>query len=361
MRFPFRRYAPPLVRRHSAEIAWALFALANVVAMLLVVQGETIPFHFIWLSLTIVYAYRIWRLRSTLVVLGAVCLVAGGGLAYNLAATDGNYDELAEVPMMAAMFLAMVWHARRRQAAVDELRLSTIRERDFARDASHQLRTPIGIARGYAELVQRQTSDRQVVHDTEQIVGELDRLTRISDRMLVLAMADQPDFLLPGTVDLGRLVEESARRWTVTAERDWKVQIHGPAMLLGDAERLGAALDALVENAVNATDEGDRIEVGLRAGGRTATLEVSDSGVGIPPEDVDRVFDRFWHRNHHQTETRHGTGLGLAMVRTITEAHGGFAEAVPLAAGGTTMRMVLPTAGPSARLRPRETTASARA
>jgi signal transduction histidine kinase len=358
MRSLSSRHLPQSVRRHAPEIAWALFAAANVMAMLLIVEGETVPFHFIWLSLTIVYGFRVWRLRSTMVVLGAVCLAGGSALAYDLAVTDENFDELAEVPMMAAMFLAMVWHAQRRQAAVDELHLSAIRERDFARDASHQLRTPISLARGYAELVQQNTSDRQVVDDAELVVGELDRLTRISDRMLVLAMAGQPNFLVPGSVELGVLVEVTARRWTATAVRDWKIRVSRPVTLLCDADRFEAALDALIENAVNATDDGDRIEVELRVSGSTATIEVSDNGVGIPPDDVERVFKRFWHSDHSGTGARHGTGLGLAMVRAIAEAHGGFAEAVPLAAGGTTMRMVLPTMRPAARPLPDELTAS---
>jgi signal transduction histidine kinase len=345
MRSLSSRYLPQTVRRYWPEVALALFAAANVAVMLIVVQVETVPFHFIWLSLTIVYGFRVWRSRSTLVVLGVVCLAGGGALAYDLAVTDGRFDELAEVPMMAAMFLAMVWHARRRQAAVEEIRLSTMREREFARDASHQLRTPISIARGHAELVQLHTSDRQVVDDTEVILGELDRLGRISDRMLVLAMADQGDFLVSATLDLGRLVEETTRRWTATADRDWRVRVGGPLTLRGDAERIEAALDALIENAVKATGEGNRIEVELRPNGRTATIEVSDSGVGIPPEDADRVFHRFWHANRSSTAAGNGTGLGLAMVRAIAEAHGGSAKAVPLAGGGTAVQMVLPTGG----------------
>jgi signal transduction histidine kinase len=98
--------------------------------------------------------------------------------------------ELAEVPMMAAMFVAMVWHARRHQGALEALRRSNEREHEFIRDASHQLRTPITVARGHAELVRGGAVDAQSVDDLEVVIEELDRLSRISDRLLILATAE---------------------------------------------------------------------------------------------------------------------------------------------------------------------------
>lgn len=342
MRSLSRRYLPAVVTEHWPEIAWGLYAFANVVAIVMVVDGgETIPFHFIWLSLTIVYGYRIWGLRATLLTLAVVCVVGGGALAYNLAATDGHFDELAEVPMMAAMFLAMVWHAQRRQAAVEKLHRSAMRERDFARDASHQLRTPISLARGHAELIQLHSSDPQVTDDTNVILEELGRLGRISDRMLILAMADHRDFLAPAPVDLKRLIEETTRRWAAAEDREWEVRAPSDRTLVGDRDRIEAALDALIENAVKATEHGSRITVELRPNGRTTTVEVSDRGVGIPPEDLDRVFDRFWHASRSKPGAKKGTGLGLATVKAIAEAHGGFASAAPRREGGTSVRMVL--------------------
>ena len=308
--------------------------------MVIAIHEATIPFHFIWLSLTLVYGFRVWGVRTTLLTLGAVCLIAGAGLAYATAATNGHFVELTEVPMMALMFLAMVWHAQRRQAAVDKLHRSAMRERDFARDASHQLRTPISLARGHAELIQL-TPRTQVTDDADVILEELARLARISDRMLILAMADHGDFLAPAPVDLKRLVEEATRRWAAAEDRDWEVRASGERTLVGDGERIEAALDALIENAVKASDTGSRITVELRPNGRTATLQVSDAGVGIPPEAIDRVFDRFWHANHSGARGRNGSGLGLAMVKAIAEAHGGSASAAPRVGGGTTMRMVL--------------------
>ena len=88
--------------------------------IVLLSHWETIPFHFVWVSLTLVYGLRLWRLRSTVVVLLVVSVATGAALALSISRGHEGPDELAEVPLMAAMFVAMVWHAVRRQAAVGE-------------------------------------------------------------------------------------------------------------------------------------------------------------------------------------------------------------------------------------------------
>ena len=107
------------LRRRWVEVAWGAFAATNVAVILLLSSWETIPFHFVWVSLTLVYGFRRWRLRPTIVVMVVVILVTGGALAVSIVRGHEGPDELAEVPLMAAMFLAMVWHAERRQSAVE--------------------------------------------------------------------------------------------------------------------------------------------------------------------------------------------------------------------------------------------------
>jgi hypothetical protein len=133
-----------LLRRRWLEIAWVVFAIANAVAMAWWEWWETIPFHFIWVSLTLLYGLRVWRIGPTLGVLGVVALSTGVLIARD--AFDGvqGWPELTEVPLMSAMFLAMVWHAQRRQQAlweVEELaesRRSLLeRQERFLHDASH--------------------------------------------------------------------------------------------------------------------------------------------------------------------------------------------------------------------------------
>ena len=100
------------------EVAWGAFALANLAAMIAWPSWETIPFHFVWISLTIVYGFRVWAPLATALVLGAVIVANGRVIVADAFEGIQLWGELFEVPLMSAMFLAMVWHARRRQAAL---------------------------------------------------------------------------------------------------------------------------------------------------------------------------------------------------------------------------------------------------
>src|SRR3954467_7106200 len=109
-------------RRYWPEIGWGIFAAINFAALVLIQSWETVPFHYVWVSLTLVYGFRVWRMRTTLLTLAAVC--AASTLTYGWVVIHGpqGIDELTEIPLMAAMLLAMVWHARRRQFALEEVR-----------------------------------------------------------------------------------------------------------------------------------------------------------------------------------------------------------------------------------------------
>jgi signal transduction histidine kinase len=238
------------------------------------------------------------------------------------------------------MFVAVVWHARRHQTALEALRRSGARDREFVRHASHQLRTPITVARGHLELLRAATADPQSTEDADVVISKLDRLSRISERLLILGTADHVDFIAHAPVDLRTLAQDTVLRWAPAADRRWRAEIEADGIVEGDAERLEAALDALVENAIKATGAGDLIALRVRSLQGEAVLELSDAGVGIAPEDLPRVFDRFWSFSAEGTP-RSGTGLGLATVKTIAEAHGGHAEALARPGGGTTIRIGL--------------------
>jgi signal transduction histidine kinase len=322
------------------ELLWAVFVAANMGVIVMAPGAATVPFHNIWVSLTLLYGFRLWSLGATVPILIAVCVGTGAAMSATVVTHGLAAAELAEVPMMAAMFVAMIWHAHRHQSALDALRRSTAREHDFVRDASHQLRTPITIARGHVELVRAGTADPQSVDDVDVVIEELDRLSRISDRLLILATAEHRSFAR-SPIDLARVVETRARRWEPAADRDWRVDIVATGTVSGDAERLGAALDAMIENAVKATEPGECIAVVLRAEGDEAIVEVVDAGVGIPAEHLDRIFDRFWSLPHAEPSRSGGTGLGLAAVKAIAMAHDGSVEALSMPRGGATVRMRL--------------------
>lgn len=330
------------------ELAWVLFAVGNVIAMLVFVNEETVPFHLVWVSFTVLYGFRMWPWRPTLLVLGVVCLVTGGALVQPV--TDGqlSLQEAFEVPLMAAIFLVMAWHVRRRQEAMDlaermttQERQALRRERAFLRDASHELRTPITIARGHLELVQQTTLPTAAAADMTVALGELDRLGRLSDRLLTLARLDHPNPLRLQQVDLADLVALAAQRWSAVTHRQWAVDVGADGDVLADPERIQSALDALIENAIAHTAEGGRIVLRLHTADGAATIEVSDDGEGIEPKHLDLVFDRFW-RAPSSAPARRGSGLGLAIVRAIAQAHGGSVGVRNRIGGGATFWLRLP-------------------
>ncbi len=341
-----------LARRYNVELLWLLFAIANYAAMIASPTWETIPFHFIWISLTLVYGFRVWRLQATLIVLAGVMIVTGASILLDAFEGSELWGELFEVPLMAAMFLAMVWHARRRVDAqriaeerAEQRRSMLERQESFIHDASHELRTPVTIARGHLELVQGQTGD---LLELEVALDELGRIDGIIERLLVLATVDQPDFLRTTEIELEPFLEDVFMRWSDVAPRAWRLGPLAPGRLVVDAERLRAALDALLENAVKFTSEHDAIELRAHAGANNmAVIEIEDDGVGVPADALERIFDRFARADSARTRTTGGVGLGLAIVDAIAKSHGGRCT-VTSDGEGSTFALQLPGFAPEA-------------
>ena len=107
----------------ALDIGWAVFSALNLIAIYWFANWETIPFHFIWISLTVLYGFQTWRTSPTLWVLGAVMLTTAAGIGLDVWRGSEPPEELTEVPLMAAVFLAMAWHAHRRQAADQSTRM----------------------------------------------------------------------------------------------------------------------------------------------------------------------------------------------------------------------------------------------
>jgi signal transduction histidine kinase len=330
------------------EVAWAAFAVANLVAMWLLPTWETVPFHFIWVSLTLLYGYRVWDLERTGRVLAVVVVTTGAVLLHEVAGSFQPPDELTEVPLMAAVFLAMVWQARRRMVAMDREREASEasrrlveRQRQFVQDASHELRTPITIAMGHADLLVRESRDPELAEDASIVVDELLRLRRLADRLLLLASSDDPDFLTRSPIAVERLLAEAGSRWAASGRR-FVLEDGTAAVVVGDTERLGTALDALIENAVKQTEPGDEIRLTTRREGDFVAIAVADSGPGIPAEQLEPIFYRFARLDVGRNRARGGVGLGLAIVKAIAEAHGGSAQVHSALGEGSVFEMLLP-------------------
>jgi len=312
---------------NAVEVLWGLFAIANWVAMIAWPAWETIPFHFVWISVTIVYGFRVWSPAVTAAILSAVILATGASILADAFAGVQLWGELFEVPLMSAMFLAMVWHARRRQSAMRQvealadMRASLLeRQERFLHDASHELRTPVTIARGHLELLCRETPDSP---ELTVALDELERMERIVDRLLLLAKVEQPDFVVLRDVEIDRFLEDVFMRWSEVAPRAWRLDLDVAGIVRVDPEALRSALDALLENAVKYTEPRAGIALRGHAVGGEIVIAVADEGAGVPDEALGSIFDRFARADDARTRAQGGVGLGLAIVAAIARAHGG--------------------------------------
>lgn len=346
----FRHRTDPLrwaLARYAVEILWTVFAGLNYAAMILWPTWETIPFHFVWISLTVLYGFRVWPMRPTLVVLGCVMALTGASIGLDAFHGTQLWGELFEVPLMAAMFLAMVWHARRRVEAqreaerqAEERRTMLERQKRFIQDASHELRTPLTIARGHLELVRGQSFTE--TPEVEVALDELTRIHSIVERLLVLAAADQSSARRPQEIELEPFLEEVLMRWSEVANRAWRLGPLANGRLAADPDQLRAALDALLENAIKYTLEHDAIELRARPEGPNGiAIEVEDEGCGVPPEALERIFDRFARADAARTRSAGGVGLGLAIADAIAKGHGGHCS-VQSSPSGSTFALHLP-------------------
>jgi signal transduction histidine kinase len=300
------------------DLTWALLWLLGLGCILIYAQWDAVPFHYIWITLALVVFGLLMR------------------QAHRRQAADTERARVSE----------------------ENARLLAAQHR-FLQDASHQLRTPITIALGHAELLARELTDRTHRRDIDLVVGELTRLKSLAERLLLIATSENPDFLRPEPVALDEFVAEVLCRWRPTAQRTWRLGRLDAATVSADRERLGLAVDALLENAVQHTGPGDLIRLSVRGGVRSpfARVIVEDAGSGIAPAELAHIFDRF--RSGSSASGPRGTGLGLALARAIAHGHGGEVLVRSAPGTGSKFEIVLPAicadpadpaiAGPDAR------------
>jgi two-component system, OmpR family, sensor histidine kinase BaeS len=193
-------------------------------------------------------------------------------------------------------------------------------------DTSHELRTPLTTVRGNLDLLERDLPPSERTDILAETREEVDRMARLVRDLLLLAESDSGELQLervPLRLDLlAREVVDripDGQRVAVNAE---------PVMVLGDDERLRQLVSNLVQNALrHATDIDGAVTVTVRRKPPDAILEVEDDGPGVPPDALERVFDRFYRVDRGRSRSHGGSGLGLAIVRHVAEEHGGRAWA----------------------------------
>lgn len=255
----------------------------------------------------------------------AFILLAGGALGIVLAAAGGY------------------WLAGR---ALQPIQTAMDAQRTFVADASHELRTPLSLIRANAEVLKRQREGPPETASVDDIIKEADHLTYLVGQMLTLARADGSAAVIAREpVSLGNVAEDAVRQMRLIAsQKDVAVSVAaaGDAVVEGDEQRLSELLIILLDNAVKYTDPGGSVSVSVTRADNQVTLLVSDTGQGIPPDAIGRVFDRFYRVDKARSREQGGTGLGLAIAKWIVEAHGGTIAVQSTLHQGTTVTAVLP-------------------
>jgi heavy metal sensor kinase len=221
------------------------------------------------------------------------------------------------------------------------------RQREFTADASHELRTPLTAIKGQVEVALGKPRDADSYREVLQVVNEeVDRMIRLVGSLLTLARADAGQIPIASeAVNLPELVAAAVEQVRPVMERR-DVELHlepGPAVMLrADEDLLLQLLLNLLDNAGKYTRPGGRVTVGWAVGDGQAEVWVRDTGVGIAPEDLPHIFDRFYRVDKARSRAAGGAGLGLSICRWIAEAHGGSIAVESAPGEGTAFVVRLP-------------------
>ena len=240
--------------------------------------------------------------------------------------------------------------AERLQQSVEIIRRDRDRSREFLADVSHELRTPIAALRTFNELLVEGAADDPVARGEflETSRAQLERLDWLAQNLLELSKLDSGLVLLDlRREDLRSSVEQAVEQASATARRRGvELTMERPAeaiLIRHDPVLIGQVVTNLVGNAIKFTPRGGRVDVRLRAEpGGDASIIVADTGIGIDPTEMPRVFDRFFRGSRANEARGSGSGLGLAIVRSIVEMHGGSVAVESRLGAGSTFRVVLP-------------------
>ena len=331
--------------------------LSGMVEGVLVVDGEG------RLRLANNAARRMLNLESNLLGRHYVEAVRQPGVVGQLgAALKGEHRSPIEVPLdaVSAATGPRIFRAQATPASPDgggavlvlhdisDLRRVDRVRRDFVANVSHELRTPLTAVRGYVEALMEEPIDpnqrRKFLEIIDRHTGRMERLVRDLLRLARLDAQQETADVHPIDVaalfrtvstDLSDRIEHQRLQVEITVDAD-------AAVIQADPTKMHDALRNLIENAVNYSAEGGRVELAARADGDRALLSVGDYGPGVPDVDLGRVFERFYRVDKSRTRDPGGTGLGLSIVRHLVELHGGKVSAANRAEGGAVFTISLP-------------------
>jgi two-component system, OmpR family, sensor histidine kinase CiaH len=275
------------------------------------------------------------RIRPTLVV----------QVARSLEPEDEALDHLLAVLLLgggAAIVVAAIGGWFLAGKALTPVQQAFERQNVFVADASHELRTPLAVIRANAEFLQEREPASE---EAAEIVSETDRLSTLVDSLLAVARGDRNGGVTYDELDLGAVVEGSAASMrSLATERGIALDVSAAPELriLGSREQLRQLVVILVDNALRYTGKGGRVEVDVARRDGSAVMAVTDTGIGIPPDALQHVFERFYRADDARTRDSGGAGLGLAIAQKLVDEHGGRIAADSTPGKGSTFTVTLP-------------------
>lgn len=247
--------------------------------------------------------------------------------------TDGIQNELQEVAVTINSLL-------------DRLETAYESQKQFASDASHELRTPIAVIQGYVNMLDRWgAEDPEVLQESvDAIKNEAQSMRELVEKLLFLSRNDKKTLkLTKRKFNIGKMVAETLKEASIIAEkRKIEALDIDDVIFYGDRQMIKEALRVLIENAIKYTSEGDTIYIGCEKAENNCVLTVADTGIGMDEKDMDHIFQRFYRSDHVRNGNISGHGLGLSIARLIVLKHVGTIEVKSQYTRGTSFRIILP-------------------
>ena len=272
----------------------------------------------------------------------------GEPIAEELHLARGPFGEASiylfvRVARLGARYILLLADDRTESYRLDEVR------RDFVANISHELKTPIGAVSLLAEALTEAAKDPvQVKKFAKRLTKESERLTRITKEIIQLSRLQAADAISkPELVDIDDVVAQAIDQNQVAAESSKIRLVSGGdagAEVYGDEPLLAVALHNLIANAIQYSPKGSRIGVGVSNDDGVVEIAVTDQGIGIPDEDLDRVFERFYRIDPARSRHTGGSGLGLSIVKHVVQNHGGDVRVWSQPGNGSTFTIRLPEA-----------------
>lgn len=218
----------------------------------------------------------------------------------------------------------------------------------FVSDASHELRTPISVIQGYVNLLDRwgKNDEKTLQESIDAIKGETESMKELVEQLLFLARGDNETIQLhKETFDVCEVIHDIAREAEMIDKgHEFQMDLKCKAFISADKQLIKQAIRILVDNSIKYTPEGEKIILRVAENEGDIRITVQDSGIGIPPESIPRIFDRFYRSDESRARKTGGSGLGLSIAQWIIERHGAHFEVLSRVDIGTRITIVMPRA-----------------